>query len=91
MELRDIEALASLARLHFEPDQLSAFAEEFKKTLAFVDQLSGLNTDGVPAQEGGVLTAFLRDDETGPTMRLEKALQNAPQTDGAGFLIPKVL
>jgi len=91
MELYEIQALASLARLHFEPDQLAAFAEEFNKTIAFVNQLSQLDTDGVPTQEGGVLAARQREDATGGTLSRDKALQNAPASDGRGFLIPKVL
>jgi aspartyl-tRNA(Asn)/glutamyl-tRNA(Gln) amidotransferase subunit C len=91
MELKEIETLAALARLHFEPEQLKDFAEEFRKTIAFVDQLSQLDTENVPAQEGGVVAAHQREDVCGPTLSQEKVLQNAPMTDGSGFLIPKVL
>ncbi len=91
MDVRDIEALATLARLHFEPDQLKSFAEEFQKTLAFVNQLASLDTQNVPTQEGGILSAYQREDEEGQTLPQDKVLQNAPQSDGLGFLIPKVL
>ncbi len=91
MELQEIEALAALARLHFEPDQLRAFAQEFQKTLEFDNQLSLIDTQGVPTQEDGVTAAFKRDDETGETLDRNKVLQNAPMSDGTGFLIPRVL
>ena len=91
MELTEIEALAALARLHFEPDELESFAQEFQKTLAFVNQLSCLDTDNIPTQEGGVALAYQRTDSVGQTLSQDKVLQNAPQSDGLGFLIPKVL
>ena len=91
MELREIEALASLARLHFEPDQLRAFAQEFQKTLEFVNYLAQLDTDGVPTQEGGVIATFQRLDEPAVPLPKDSVLQNAPMSDGTGFLIPKVL
>ena len=90
MDVREIEALATLARLHFEPDELNAFADEFQKTLAFVNQLATLDTEDVPTQEG-VLFARQREDIQGKTLPQDKVLQNAPQSDGLGFLIPKVL
>ncbi len=91
MELKEIESLAALARLHFEPDELTAFAQEFQKTLAFVNQLSSLDTNDIPTQEGGVALAYQRTDSAGESLPQEKVLQNAPQSDGLGFLIPKVL
>jgi aspartyl-tRNA(Asn)/glutamyl-tRNA(Gln) amidotransferase subunit C len=91
MHTEQIKALASLARLHFEPEELKAFAQEFDKTLAFVNQLAGLDTCDVPASEGGVLFTPQREDDLIESFSPEKALHNAPQTDGIGFLIPKVL
>jgi aspartyl-tRNA(Asn)/glutamyl-tRNA(Gln) amidotransferase subunit C len=91
MDSKEIETLAQLSRLHFEPEELTAFTQEFEKTIAFVNQLNSLDTAGVPTSEGGVLSAPQREDRAGETLLQEKVLQNAPQSDGVGFLLPKVL
>lgn len=92
MQQKEIAALARLAHLHFDDDALAAFAGEFQKTLAFVDQLPALDTEGVDPHEDRLMAAApLREDEVRPSIAQEAALQNAPQSDGAGFLIPKVL
>lgn len=92
MELQEIAALADLARLRFSPEELQAFADEFAHTLAFVDQLSALDTQGVAfMKEADAHAHALRDDVIRPSMDHDDVLSVAPQTDGAGFLIPKVL
>ncbi len=63
----------------------------FKKTLEFVNYLAQLDTDGVPTQEGGVIATFQRLDEPAVPLPKDSVLQNAPMSDGTGFLIPKVL
>ena len=63
MELQEIAALADLARLRFSPEELQAFADEFAHTLAFVDQLSALDTQGVAfMKDVDAHTQKLRDD-----------------------------
>lgn len=92
MELQEIAALADLARLRFSPEELQTFADEFAQTLAFVDQLSTLDTQGVAfMKEVDENAKALRADQIRPSMKHEDVLSVAPQTDGAGFLIPKVL
>jgi aspartyl-tRNA(Asn)/glutamyl-tRNA(Gln) amidotransferase subunit C len=91
MEHNDIQTLAALARLRFTPGELRDHARAFEKMLAFVDQLSALDTDGVPADDENAGGAALRADVPLPTLSREKVLQNAPLCDESGFLIPKVL
>ena len=92
MELQEIAALADLARLRFSPEELQTFADEFAHTLEFVDQLFALDTQGVAfMKEVDESAQCLRADVVRPSMDHDEVLSVAPQTDGAGFLIPKVL
>ena len=45
MDRNEIAQLAQLAKLSFTDEQLDAFTDEFSSILAFVEQLSQLETD----------------------------------------------
>jgi aspartyl-tRNA(Asn)/glutamyl-tRNA(Gln) amidotransferase subunit C len=87
-----IEHIARLARLRFEPDELQGFTAQFNQILAYVEKLGEVDTEGVEPMTGVVHGAStLREDEPGPTLSAAEALRNAPKKKEGFFSVPKVI
>ena len=87
-----IQDIAKLAKLKFDHTSSEKMIEDFKKILAFVDQLNEIDTEGVEpliylSDEENVL----RIDEVTIFTSQEDALKNAPQKDSDYFKVPTVL
>ncbi|MFR5869037.1 MAG: Asp-tRNA(Asn)/Glu-tRNA(Gln) amidotransferase subunit GatC [Acutalibacteraceae bacterium] len=90
MDRNDIAQLAQLAKLSFTDEKLDAFTEEFSNILAFVDQLSQLDTQGVSIERKAD-SAVVREDKVAPSLPKQAVIELAPNTDGDGFLIPRIV
>ena len=94
MEVNDalIDKLALLARLEIVPGERERLKSDLQKMIAFVEQLQSLDTEGEePVLQMSSNTDVLRDDDEKPTLTREAALKNAPLTNGAYFMVPKVI
>ena len=64
----------------------------FAEALEHVDQLSTVDTTGVEATRHPVpLPTPLRDDRVGEHLSPAEALDNAPESDGESFIVPRVV
>ena len=90
MDRNDIAQLAQLAKLSFPDEKRDAFTEEFSNILAFVDQLSQLDTQGVSIERTAD-SAVVREDKVAPSLLKQAVIELAPNTDGDGFLIPRIV
>jgi len=88
-EVRRIAALAKLALSHEEEERL---AGELTEILHYVEKLSEVDLDDVPATTHPVAraTAF-REDEPHVSWKLESALRNAPQQRDGHVVVPKII
>ena len=60
--------------------------------VARLARLKGLNTEGiVPTSHAVPMENAFREDVVQPSIGLEKALANAPETAGTFFAVPKVI
>ena len=60
--------------------------------LHYIAQINSADVAGVePMAHAVPLHNVLREDVVGPALPLEKSLQNAPETDGPFFKVPKVI
>ncbi len=60
--------------------------------VVFVEQLNALDTSGTaPLMHMGDAVNVLRADEVNGSISREAALQNAPESDGVFFKVPKVI
>jgi aspartyl-tRNA(Asn)/glutamyl-tRNA(Gln) amidotransferase subunit C len=92
MELEDVRKVAKLARLDMTEDDLGRMAVQLTNILAYVDQLSELNTDGVePLAHPLPVHNVFRDDVNTPSLPVDKALANAPKRVGDYFGVPAVI
>ncbi|GMV98781.1 MAG: Asp-tRNA(Asn)/Glu-tRNA(Gln) amidotransferase subunit GatC [Phycisphaerae bacterium] len=87
-----VRHIALLSRLKPTDEEVRLFAEQLSSILAYVDQLSEVDTADVPptAHPLPVCNVF-RADEPAGSLSPDEALANAPQRDGHFFAVPKVL
>ena len=84
--------VAKLARLALPAEKLAKFSSQLTAILQYIDKMAEVDTSGVePIAQALPVSNVLRDDAVGAALPLEKVLQNAPETDGAFFKVPKVI
>lgn len=84
--------VAKLARLAIPDEQLPRFTEQLESILEYVAQLKEVDVSAVEPMAHAVrLTNILREDVVQPALPTEVVLQNAPDTDGPFFKVPKVI
>jgi aspartyl-tRNA(Asn)/glutamyl-tRNA(Gln) amidotransferase subunit C len=86
----EVERIGHLARLRLEPDEADALARDLDAILGHVAELEALDTRGAPPASESPATP-LREDRAAASLPLERALANAPDSDGSAFLVPPVL
>lgn len=88
----DVRQVARLARLTVDESSLPALARQLESILGYIEQINEVDVTGVePMAHAVPLHNVLRDDVIEPSLTLEQTLQNAPDTDGPFFKVPKVL
>jgi aspartyl-tRNA(Asn)/glutamyl-tRNA(Gln) amidotransferase subunit C len=95
---KDVEYVASLANLELSPTEREGLEKDLNSILDYIDMLAEVDTGNVgPMSEiqttSGNENAVdsLRDDESRSSLSRELALNNAPQSDGSFFRVPKVI
>jgi aspartyl-tRNA(Asn)/glutamyl-tRNA(Gln) amidotransferase subunit C len=89
---RDVEKVASLARLRISDSEKDMFATQLSQILTHVEQLNRYDTTGVePTTTVMGQANVFRDDVVRPSLPVEKALANAPEREGDGFCVPRIL
>jgi len=89
---QDVQDVAKLARLAIDDARQRKLAGQLEMILGYVDKLSQVDVTGVePMAHALPLHNVFREDVVEPSLPLEKVLQNAPDTDGPFFKVPKVL
>ena len=90
----DVAAIAALAHLELESDELDLFAKQLSDILAYAEEVQQIDTTGVPPT-AGVVTRHVADraDAVVPSLERDDALANAPDAAGdAGlFRVPRVI
>jgi aspartyl-tRNA(Asn)/glutamyl-tRNA(Gln) amidotransferase subunit C len=88
----DLVQLARLARLHLEPAELDALADELTAVLEHFAVLAGVDTTDIPPMTHAVpMDLRLRNDEPQPSLTVDDALRGAPARDGDFFVVPAIL
>src|SRR5205085_3751692 len=92
----DIEKIAQLAHLEITPEERKAFTPQIAEIVAYVEQLSELDTSAVEPSTGGLTpegeqTVSSREDVVQPSLGQQVALSEAPDPASGHFRVPKVL
>ena len=87
-----IEHMAHLARLSFNPSEIEGFSKQLNDILGYISKLEELDTSRVePTTHALELTNAFRKDEVRPSLPVEKTLSNAPEREKRGFVVPKII
>ena len=89
---QDVEQVAKLARLEITETEKAAFTQQLSGILAYVEKLNQLKTAGVEptATVPGQSNVF-REDKARPSLPVEKAMANAPESSEGFFVVPKII
>jgi aspartyl-tRNA(Asn)/glutamyl-tRNA(Gln) amidotransferase subunit C len=88
-----LEKLEKLSMLKIDDEKKEELAEQLTEILAYVENLSELNTDDLSSTfstlEGGTP---LRDDVAKPNPEIAKAIfTHAPNAENDFFIVPKII
>ncbi len=91
----EVEKIADLAHLRFSAEALEVFVSQFQHILDYFEQLKTVPTEGVEPtyhvlQEGDS-EAGLREDQVRPSLDVQVAVGQAPQSGKGYFTVPKVI
>ena len=95
--VEEVERVAELAHLELKPEETPAMLRDLNAILDYVAQLNELDTKGVTplAQVSelldGASAGLLRADVVQTSLDRAVVMQQAPETDGAFFKVPKVI
>src|SRR5690242_3202505 len=89
----DVLKLARLSRLSLTDDEIEQFQTEISEILAYVEQLSEVDTKGLePTSQVTGLTNVMRpDEEIDYRTTQDDLLKNAPATEKKQFKVKRVL
>ncbi|MGZ4818565.1 MAG: Asp-tRNA(Asn)/Glu-tRNA(Gln) amidotransferase subunit GatC [Terriglobales bacterium] len=101
----DVVYVAELANLELTADERARMVKDLNSILDYVARLNELDTANVEPMaqtsdrygidQGKIGTArfayAMRDDKTGPSLPREVIMENAPESDGTFFKVPKVI
>ena len=88
----EVAKVARLARLDLADDKLDLFAGQIDDILQYMDKLGEVDTSSVePMYSPVVHTTVLRADVVRQEHERAEVLSNAPETDGAFFIVPRIV
>src|SRR5688500_4812733 len=90
--LEEVRHVAKLARLAMDESKLRKISSQLESILEYVAKIGQVEMTGVePMAHALPLHNVLREDVVDPSLPLDKVLQNAPDTDGPFFKVPKII
>jgi aspartyl-tRNA(Asn)/glutamyl-tRNA(Gln) amidotransferase subunit C len=87
-----VRRVAHLARIAVADDEIANLQSELNAILAFVEQLSEVNVDGVePMTSVTPMAMKMRNDAVTDGAIADAIIQNAPARENHFFVVPKVV
>jgi aspartyl-tRNA(Asn)/glutamyl-tRNA(Gln) amidotransferase subunit C len=88
----EVAHVAKLARLEIDPERVEKMADQLATILTYVEKLGEVDTQDVPPTSHAIaLTNAFREDHVRDSLPREEALNNAPDQEAGGFVVPKVI
>lgn len=88
----EVEAIAHLARIQINPEDVDQYATDLSNILKLAEQMNQVDTQGVvPMAHPLDATQRLRADEATETNQRDKLQSNAPDVENGLFKVPKVI
>ena len=90
--LDDVRHVAKLARLSLPEQKLQTLTQQLESILEYVAKIGEVDVGQVePMAHALPLANVFREDVAQKGLQIDQVLQNAPQTDGPFFKVPKVI
>ncbi|HCM90102.1 MULTISPECIES: Asp-tRNA(Asn)/Glu-tRNA(Gln) amidotransferase subunit GatC [Vagococcus] len=88
----EVKRVANLSKLQFSENELEVFTTQMGQIIEMVEQLEGVNTEGV-AFTSNVASeiSVLRDDIVIPGESREELLKNVPETKDGFIKVPAIM
>lgn len=87
-----IAHVGKLARLRLNDASVELYTRQLGDILTYMDTLNRLDTKDVsPTSHAIFINNAFRDDEVKPSMPVERALTNAPESEDGAFVVPKII
>lgn len=88
----DVRAIADLARLELSEDDVKRYQQQLSEILEYFQKLEEVDTSHIdPTSSVLPLTNVMREDKPGAALDVDKAVANAPDSDGEQFRVSAVL
>ena len=92
LTMKEIEHVASLARLSLTQDEKERFSQQLSSILNYANMLNALATDEVePLTHILPVYNVFRADEPEPSMPKDEILSNAPLAEEGQYKVPKIM
>ncbi|MEZ5690248.1 MAG: Asp-tRNA(Asn)/Glu-tRNA(Gln) amidotransferase subunit GatC [Rickettsiales bacterium] len=92
IDTKTVAKIARLARIAVSEEEKEHFAGEISDILRWIEQLSEVDTDGVPLMTSVCeATLPLRKDAVTDGNQQVAVLKNSPESDYGCFVVPKVM
>ena len=89
---QEVEKVAKLARLELTEGEQAAFAKQLSHILTHVETLKQYDTVGVePTATVLEQVNVFRPDSMRPSLSVEQAVANAPESADGFFVVPKII
>ena len=89
---KEVAKVARLARLDLTQEKTEQYAAQLGDILGYMDKLTELDTASVEPMYTPVdQVSVMRDDVVKKDYTREDILKNAPETDGAFFIVPRIV
>ncbi|MDR2656000.1 MAG: Asp-tRNA(Asn)/Glu-tRNA(Gln) amidotransferase subunit GatC [Oscillospiraceae bacterium] len=85
----DVKKIARLSRLLIDNSEAEHFQREMENIIAMVERLP--DTSDIVLRLNPEDKMELRADKTGPSLKRDELLKNAPQSEAGCFVVPKVV
>jgi aspartyl-tRNA(Asn)/glutamyl-tRNA(Gln) amidotransferase subunit C len=90
--LDKVRHVAKLSRLALDETRLEKFSGQLASILGYIAKISEVDVTGVePMAHALPLHNVFREDVIEPSLPLDKVLENAPESDGPFFKVPKII
>jgi aspartyl-tRNA(Asn)/glutamyl-tRNA(Gln) amidotransferase subunit C len=89
---QEVEHVAKLARLEITEGEKDTLSKQLSTILTYIGELKSWDTTGVePTATVLEQTNVLREDRARPSLPVEQAIRNAPDSAGGYFRVPRIL
>ncbi len=89
---KQVQQIASLARIHLNPNDISFLQKDLEKILDYIDQLNNLDVKDIePTSHVLPLKNVFRDDVLKESLDQNTALSIAVEKKNGSFKVPKII